>query len=60
MKVNINKIKGVKTFKIDVFEDKRGYFFEAYKKKNNFKFNFLQDNISLSKKNVLREVYIIR
>ena len=27
------------------------------RKKNNFKFNFLQDNISLSKKNVLRGLH---
>lgn len=57
MKVNINKIKGVKTFKVDIFEDQRGFFFETYKKKNNFKVNFLQDNISLSKKNVLRGLH---
>lgn len=57
MKVNIKKIKGVKTFKVDFFEDQRGFFFEAYKKKNYFKVNFLQDNISLSKKNVLRGLH---
>ena len=57
MKVNINEIKGVKTFKTDVFEDERGFFFEAFKNNKDLKFNFLQDNISLSKKNVLRGLH---
>ena len=56
MKVNINKIKGVKTFKVDIFEDQEDFFLRLTRKKQ-FKVNFLQDNISLSKKNVLRGLH---
>ena len=42
MKVNINKIKGVKTFKVDIFEDQRGFFFETYKKKTILKLTFFK------------------
>ena len=41
--------------------DKRGYFLENYNKinyfKNGIKINFIQDNISFSKKNVLRGLH---
>ena len=36
MKVNINKIKGVKTFKVDIFEDQRGFFFLRLTRKKQF------------------------
>ncbi|TYB30262.1 MAG: dTDP-4-keto-6-deoxy-D-glucose epimerase, partial [Candidatus Mcinerneyibacterium aminivorans] len=52
------KLKGVKIIIPEVFEDKRGYFCETYKQsdflKNDIKENFVQDNQSYSKKNVLR------
>ncbi|TYB30761.1 MAG: dTDP-4-dehydrorhamnose 3,5-epimerase, partial [Candidatus Mcinerneyibacterium aminivorans] len=45
----------------EVFEDKRGYFCETYKQsdflKNDIKENFVQDNQSYSKKNVLRGLH---
>ena len=44
-----------------IFEDERGYFFESYNKaafiKNGISFEFIQDNQSLSQKNVLRGLH---
>ena len=62
MEVKKTKINGVFLFKPHVFEDNRGYFFENF---NSNKFNeatgldvhFVQDNQSLSSKNVLRGLH---
>ncbi len=46
--------------KLDKYKDKRGLFFEMFKKStfNKFiKYNFVQDNISFSKKNTLRGLH---
>ena len=43
----------ISIIKIKSFKDNRGYISEVYNKKN-FKINFVQDNFSSSKKNVLR------
>lgn len=48
----INK-DDISILKIKSFRDNRGYISEVYNKKK-FKINFLQDNFSSSKKNVLR------
>ena len=42
MKVNINKIKGVKTFKVDIFEDQRGFFLRLTRKKTILKLTFFK------------------
>lgn len=39
----------VKLISNDFYRDKRGFFFESYKKKHFKKINFVQDNISFSK-----------
>ncbi len=55
------RISDVKLIDVKVFGDDRGKFFESYKKseflKNNIPFDFLQDNISYSVKNVLRGLH---
>ena len=54
-------IEGVYIIKPMVFEDERGYFFESYNQKKFIEYgidvNFLQDNESKSKKNVLRGLH---
>ena len=62
MEVKKTKINGVFLLKPQIFEDNRGYFFESF---NANKFNeatdlnvqFVQDNQSLSSKNVLRGLH---
>lgn len=55
------EIKGVKIIEPSVFDDSRGYFMEAYNRKdfeaNGIKYNFVQDNESSSKKGVLRGLH---
>ena len=61
MKIFKTKLKGVYLIKNKVFKDFRGKYFEIYnkeiflKKKNKVK--FIQDDISMSKKNVLRGIH---
>jgi dTDP-4-dehydrorhamnose 3,5-epimerase len=54
-------IKDLLLIKPDVFKDERGYFFESYsKEKFNLKgvsFEFVQDNISKSKKSTIRGLH---
>ncbi len=53
-------INGLYVLEPKVFHDKRGYFLESYNKKNIENFisvNFIQDNESLSQKNVLRGLH---
>lgn len=61
MKIIKTKINNVYIIKQKIFKDKRGSFLESYKDTNfkKFKFlnNFVQDNISFSKKNVLRGMH---
>lgn len=62
MKVTSLKIPDVKLIEPEVFEDERGFFYESFNQK---KFNeeidknisFVQDNLSLSKKGVLRGLH---
>ena len=56
----VNHINEVKLIKTKIFKDKRGFFYESFVEKkftNLLKQNFLQDNISLSKKNVIRGLH---
>jgi dTDP-4-dehydrorhamnose 3,5-epimerase len=61
MEVNETNIKGVLIIQPRVFQDDRGYFFESFsfKKYSDFglTFNFVQDNISRSKKNTIRGLH---
>lgn len=54
-------IEGLLVIKPKVFEDKRGYFFESYNEKilqqSGLDTRFVQDNQSLSQKNVLRGLH---
>jgi len=55
-------IKGVFEITPRIFKDERGYFFESYSKKvfeeNGIGVDFVQDNQSLSSKNVLRGLHL--
>lgn len=61
MKIIKTKITGPLIIVPSIFKDKRGYFFEKYNYKDFFKigikYNFVQDNSSYSKKNVLRGLH---
>lgn len=61
MQVESFYIDGLKTFTPRVFEDERGYFFESYNapffRENIADIQFIQDNQSSSKKNVLRGLH---
>ena len=45
-----------KLYHNNLFKDNRGYFMETYKKKSS-NFNFVQDNLSYSKKGVIRGLH---
>ena len=57
----IKKINGIKLMKVKLYSDKRGIFYEVYNKKKFFKLgikdNFVQNNVSISNKNVLRGMH---
>ena len=60
--VEEKEIEGIAIFETNVFHDERGYFMEFYNEKmfnQNVleNFSFKQDNISCSKKNVLRGLH---
>lgn len=62
MKIIKLDLEGIILIKPSVFHDERGYFYESYNKEllnNNLEFNidFVQDNESLSNKNVLRGLH---
>ena len=61
MKVEKTFIKDLLVIEPDVFGDERGYFFESFSFKkyqaNGIDLNFVQDNISKSKKNTLRGLH---
>lgn len=64
MKVIEKALNGVILFEPSVYGDARGYFFESYRdsllKEHGVNHEFLQDNESLSKKNVLRGLHLQR
>lgn len=61
IKVKKTKLKGVLQIFPDIFKDFRGQFLETYNealyKKKRIKVDFLQDDISTSRKNVLRGIH---
>ena len=62
MEVKKTKINGVFLIKPQIFKDKRGYFFESFnsiefRKAIGLDVQFVQDNQSLSSKNVLRGLH---
>jgi len=59
MKVLKTKLQKVLKIKLDSFEDHRGYYIETYNEKlySRFKVKFIQDDISVSKKGVLRGIH---
>jgi len=60
MKIEKTFINNLLVLQPRVFEDNRGYFFESYNKKaleKLIKIEFIQDNESLSQKNVLRGLH---
>ncbi len=62
MKIQETKLKGSFVIEPKVFEDKRGYFFESFNKKEfkrqtDLEIDFVQDNESFSTKGVLRGLH---
>jgi dTDP-4-dehydrorhamnose 3,5-epimerase len=61
VKVSKTKLKGVLTIQLDAFKDFRGEYVETYNealyKKAGITTKFIQDDISVSKKNVLRGIH---
>jgi dTDP-4-dehydrorhamnose 3,5-epimerase len=61
MKVEKTNLEGVLKITLDTFEDHRGYYIETYNedlyKKNGIDIKFIQDDVSVSKKNVLRGIH---
>lgn len=61
MQVLKTKLEGVLLVKLDVFKDHRGEYVEIYNEelydKNGIHAKFIQDDISVSKKNVLRGIH---
>ena len=61
MKVEKTNLVGVIKITLDVFEDHRGCYVETYNedlyKQNGIDINFIQDDISVSSKNVLRGIH---
>ena len=63
MKILETKLKGCLIIEPKVFEDKRGSFFESFRKevfekKTGLKVDFIQDNQSISQKGVLRGLHM--
>ncbi|HHT9145698.1 MAG TPA: dTDP-4-dehydrorhamnose 3,5-epimerase [Candidatus Wunengus sp. YC61] len=61
MQINKTKLEGVLLVKLDFFEDFRGEYIETYNEKlyreNGIDIRFVQDDISVSTKNVLRGIH---
>ena len=64
MKITETLLDGVIIIQPDIYKDERGYFFETFNKlsfkKYGEKYNFVQDNQSVSKKGVLRGLHFQR
>ena len=60
-KLNKTELSGVYKIELTSFSDHRGNYIEIYNKnffkENNFNIDFIQDDISISKKNVLRGIH---
>jgi dTDP-4-dehydrorhamnose 3,5-epimerase len=60
MQVKATELQGVIIIEPEIYRDSRGYFFESWnveKYKDSLPFNFVQDNISYSRKGVLRGMH---
>lgn len=61
MKVSKTELKGVMLIEPDVFEDNRGYYVETFNEKlyaeHGISAKFIQDDVSVSKKDVLRGIH---
>lgn len=62
MKINHHEIEGLILLEPNRFSDERGFFFESYNQKKYAEYlgeevSFVQDNVSCSKKNVLRGLH---
>lgn len=61
MKISETKLPGVLLIQPDIYDDNRGFFYESFNIKkylsNHFAKPFVQDNISRSKKNVVRGLH---
>lgn len=61
MKVTDTKLQGVRLIELDMFEDHRGHYIETYNEKlyteHGINMQFIQDDISVSKRNVLRGIH---
>ena len=61
MEIIKTPFEGILLVKPDVFSDERGYFYESFNKQKfqgiNLEVNFLQDNISKSRKNTIRGLH---
>ncbi|MDR3666532.1 MAG: dTDP-4-dehydrorhamnose 3,5-epimerase [Ignavibacteriaceae bacterium] len=61
MEITTTPFKGILLVKPDVFLDDRGYFYESFNKKKfldiNLEVNFLQDNVSKSRKGTIRGLH---
>ena len=55
----VDNLYKINPIKINIFRDNRGCFYEIYNKKrySNIKKSFIQNNISISKKNVIRGMH---
>jgi dTDP-4-dehydrorhamnose 3,5-epimerase len=61
MRIIATKLKGVSVIQLDPFEDHRGHYIELYNeevyRKNGIDIRFVQDDISMSSRNVLRGIH---
>jgi dTDP-4-dehydrorhamnose 3,5-epimerase len=61
MEIIKTPFEGILLVKPDVFSDERGYFYESFNKQKfqgiNLEVNFLQDNISKSRKDTIRGLH---
>lgn len=61
MRVEKTNLDGVLTIKLEAFEDQRGYYLETYNERlyaeQGIDIRFVQDDISVSKKNALRGIH---
>src|SRR5438105_6610997 len=61
MRIQTTKLKGVTLIQLDPFEDHRGHYIELYNeemyRKNGIDMRFVQDDISISTRNVLRGIH---
>lgn len=61
MQITNTSLAGVLIIQPDVFNDERGYLYESFKTKiyaqNGIDYDFVQDNVSFSKRNILRGLH---